>query len=96
MRHINLRKKAMEYYLNEQLLELVSKYVKLEKKIMPRGSVKYVGLCPFHNEEKPSFTVDADKQLYHCFGCGAGGDAITFAHDIKKWKNRRRLKKRNK
>jgi DNA primase (EC 2.7.7.-) len=39
---------------------------------------KWVGLCPFHIEKTPSFTVDEDKQLYHCFGCGAGGDIFTM------------------
>jgi DNA primase len=55
------------------LLEIASQYTTLRK----RGS-KYVGLCPFHSERDPSFTVDADKQLYHCFGCGAGGDIFAL------------------
>jgi len=60
------------------LVEIVSRYTTLEK----RGK-KHVGLCPFHSEKDPSFTVDAEKQLYHCFGCGAGGDVISFIEDIK-------------
>lgn len=55
------------------LVEIASQYTNL----LRRGS-KYVGLCPFHTEKTPSFTVDEDKQLYHCFGCGAGGDVFTF------------------
>ncbi|MBN2198827.1 MAG: DNA primase [Candidatus Aminicenantes bacterium] len=55
------------------LLEIASQYTTLNK----RGS-KYVGLCPFHSERNPSFTLDPDKQLYHCFGCGAGGDVFAL------------------
>lgn len=53
--------------------ELIMKVVKLEK----IGN-KYFGLCPFHEEVAPSFMVDDEKQTYHCFGCGAGGNAINF------------------
>ncbi len=55
------------------LVEIASQYTTLKK----RGR-KWVGLCPFHTEKTPSFTVDEDKQLYHCFGCGAGGDIFTM------------------
>ena len=55
------------------LVDIASQYTTLRK----RGS-KYVGLCPFHAEKTPSFTVDSDKQLYHCFGCGVGGDVFTL------------------
>ena len=55
------------------LVDIASQYTTLKK----RGS-KYVGLCPFHAEKTPSFTVDPDKQLYHCFGCGVGGDVFTL------------------
>lgn len=55
------------------IIDIASQYTTLKQ----RGS-KYVGLCPFHSEKTPSFTVDADKQLYHCFGCGAGGDLFTL------------------
>ena len=55
------------------IVDVVSQYVKLHK----RGS-NYVGLCPFHNEKTGSFTVSAGKQMYYCFGCGAGGNVITF------------------
>jgi len=55
------------------LVDIASQYTTLRK----RGS-KYVGLCPFHAEKTPSFTVDPDKQLYHCFGCGVGGDVFTL------------------
>jgi len=55
------------------LVDIASQYTALKK----RGA-KFVGLCPFHVEKTPSFTVDPDKQLYHCFGCGVGGDIFTL------------------
>ena len=55
------------------IVELVGQYTALRQ----RGK-KYVGLCPFHSEKTPSFTVDAEKGLYHCFGCGVGGDVFTL------------------
>ena len=55
------------------IIDIASQYTTLKK----RGQ-KYVGLCPFHSENDPSFTVDEDKQLFHCFGCGAGGDIFTL------------------
>lgn len=55
------------------IIEIASQYTNLIK----RGK-KSVGLCPFHSEKTPSFTLDEDKQLYHCFGCGAGGDIFTL------------------
>lgn len=48
-------------------------YVKIQKK----GS-SYFGLCPFHNEKSPSFSVSPGKQMYYCFGCGAGGNVFSF------------------
>ena len=55
------------------IVSIISEYTALNKK----GS-SYVGLCPFHNEKTPSFSVSEEKQLYYCFGCGAGGNVITF------------------
>ncbi len=55
------------------LVELISRHVTLR-----RAGANYLGLCPFHGEKSPSFTVSAAKQFYHCFGCGAHGDAIRF------------------
>lgn len=55
------------------IVEVVGRYVQLKK-----GGANFLGLCPFHNEKSPSFTVSPTKQFYHCFGCGAHGSAIGF------------------
>lgn len=55
------------------IVDIVSQYVKLK-----RSGSSYVGLCPFHNEKTPSFSVSQSKQFYHCFGCGAGGNVFNF------------------
>lgn len=62
-----------ELLQKSDILDIVSKYVQLKK-----SGGTYFGLCPFHNEKTPSFSVSPDKQLYHCFGCGAGGGIISF------------------
>lgn len=59
--------------MKNDILDVVSGYVKLQNK----GS-SYFGLCPFHNEKSPSFSVTPSKQMYYCFGCGAGGNVYTF------------------
>ena len=48
-----------------------------------RVGARWVGLCPFHDERTPSFSVDPAKKLYHCFGCGEGGDAISFVRQTE-------------
>lgn len=58
-------------------VDLVSQYTELTE----RGG-RWVGLCPFHQEKTPSFSIDADQGLYYCFGCGAGGDAIKFHQEL--------------
>ena len=59
------------------IVEVISDHTTLKK-----AGRSWKGLCPFHNERTPSFTVDRDKGLYHCFGCGAGGDVIRFVREI--------------
>ena len=59
------------------IVDLIGEHVRLTK----RGK-NWFGLCPFHGESTPSFSVSEDKQLFHCFGCGASGNAITFVMDI--------------
>ncbi|RHW38563.1 DNA primase [Lysinibacillus yapensis] len=60
------------------IVDVISDYMQLTK----RGR-NWFGLCPFHGENTPSFSVSQDKQIFHCFGCGAGGNAITFVMDIE-------------
>ena len=60
------------------IVSVVSAYVPLKK-----NGHRYVGLCPFHNETAPSFSVDGQKQVYHCFGCTAGGSVIQFVMDVE-------------
>jgi DNA primase len=67
-----------ELKLRISIQDIVSGYVNLKK-----AGKNYVGLCPFHKEKTPSFTVDSIKQLYHCFGCGEGGDVISFIMKIE-------------
>lgn len=60
-------------------MEVVSSYVRLSK----RSGSNLFGLCPFHSEKTPSFSVSPDKQIYHCFGCGKGGGVINFIMEIE-------------
>lgn len=61
------------------IVKVIGSYVTLKK-----NGHRYVGLCPFHNETAPSFSVDEQKQVYHCFGCKAGGSVIQFVMDIER------------
>jgi DNA primase len=61
------------------IVRIVGEYVKLKK----AGAQNYSGLCPFHNEKTPSFSVHATRQFYHCFGCGASGDIFSFVQKIE-------------
>jgi DNA primase len=74
----DLREVVEEIHNKIDIVEFIGRYVKLKK----QGS-NYVGLCPFHQEKTPSFTVSPSKQLYHCFGCGASGDIVTFLMRIE-------------
>ncbi|MBN1777500.1 MAG: DNA primase [Clostridiales bacterium] len=67
-----------ELRMRADIVQIVSSYVPLKK-----SGRRYTGLCPFHNEKTPSFSVDAQKQLYYCFGCKAGGSVIQFVMDIE-------------
>jgi DNA primase len=60
------------------IVSLISEYVRLRK-----AGRRYVGLCPFHQEKTPSFSVDPDKQLFYCFGCGQGGNIFTFLMKVE-------------
>ncbi|HCM90168.1 MULTISPECIES: DNA primase [Vagococcus] len=60
------------------IVDVVGQYVQLKK-----SGKNYVGLCPFHNEKTPSFSVAEDKQIFHCFGCGKGGNVFSFIQEIE-------------
>ncbi len=67
-----------EIRVKNDIVSVISGYVRMQKK----GS-NYFGLCPFHNEKSPSFSVSPGKQMYYCFGCGAGGNVITFVMEYE-------------
>nr|WP_288886973.1 DNA primase [uncultured Blautia sp.] len=67
-----------EVRMKNDIVDVISGYVRLQKK----GS-SYFGLCPFHNEKSPSFSVSPGKQMYYCFGCGAGGNVFTFVMEYE-------------
>ena len=69
-----------EIRIKNDVVDVVSSYVKLQRK----GS-SYFGLCPFHNEKSPSFSVSPGKQMYYCFGCGAGGNVFTFIMEYENY-----------
>ena len=69
-----------EVRMKNDIVDVVSQYVKLNK----RGST-YFELCPFHNEKTPSFSVTPAKQMYYCFGCGAGGNVFNFVMEYENY-----------
>lgn len=71
--------KIEEIRATANAVDIISEYVQLRK----RGK-NYVGLCPFHNEKTPSFTVSDEKQIFHCFGCHTGGNVFKFLMEYKK------------
>ena len=69
-----------EVRMKNDIVDVISGYVKLQKK-----GANYFGLCPFHNEKSPSFSVSPGKQMYYCFGCGAWGNVITFLMEYENY-----------
>ncbi|MGN1179597.1 MAG: DNA primase [Suilimivivens sp.] len=69
-----------EVRMKNDIVDVVSGYVRIQKK----GS-SYFGLCPFHNEKSPSFSVSPSKQMFYCFGCGAGGNVFTFIMEYENY-----------
>jgi len=69
-----------EIRMKNDIVDVISGYVKLQRK-----GASYFGLCPFHNEKSPSFSVLPDKQIYHCFGCGVGGNVYTFLQQYENY-----------
>ena len=69
-----------EVRMKNDIVDVISGYVRLQKK-----GANYFGLCPFHNEKSPSFSVSPGKQMYYCFGCGAGGNVYTFIQEYENY-----------
>lgn len=69
-----------EVRMKNDIVDVISGYVRLQKK-----GTNYFGLCPFHNEKSPSFSVSPNKQMYYCFGCGAGGNVFTFIMEYENY-----------
>lgn len=67
-----------EIKANNDIADIISQYINLK-----RSGRNFLGLCPFHKEKTPSFSVSTDKQIFHCFGCGIGGDVISFICKIE-------------
>ena len=63
---------------SNDIVDVISQYVTLK-----RSGRNFFGLCPFHKEKSPSFSVSPDKQIFHCFGCGVGGNVIHFISKIE-------------
>ena len=63
---------------SNDIVDVISQYV-----ILKRSGRNFFGLCPFHKEKSPSFSVSPDKQIFHCFGCGVGGNVIHFVSKIE-------------
>lgn len=70
--------KLNELRQSTDIVDVISDYVQLKKQ-----GRNYFGLCPFHGENTPSFSVSAEKQIFHCFGCGMGGNVFTFLMEIE-------------
>src|ERR1700675_1758118 len=78
MSDLDITDSAMaELRVAADIVQVIGEHTRLKK-----AGRSWKGLCPFHNERTPSFTVDREKGLYHCFGCGAGGDVIHFVRQI--------------
>ena len=69
-----------EVRMKNDIVDVISGYVRLQKK-----GANHFGLCPFHNEKSPSFSVSGPKQMYYCFGCGAGGNVFTFIMEYENY-----------
>jgi len=73
------QEKIEEIRTSADIVSYISKYVRLKK-----SGRNFLGLCPFHKEKTPSFSVSPEKKIYHCFGCHKGGDVIGFLMEVEK------------
>lgn len=74
------QEKIEEVRLRNDIIEVIGSYIKLK-----RVGNTYMGLCPFHHEKSPSFAINPDRQMYKCFGCGVGGNVITFVMEYENY-----------
>ena len=74
---------------SNDIVDIISQYV-----VLKRSGRNFFGLCPFHKEKSPSFSVSPDEQIFHCFGCGAGGNVFHFISEIENdiYSNKRMLR----
>lgn len=76
---MSFKKKVIKEILNHaNVVDVIGHFLPIKRKGHDDNKHEYVTLCPFHNEKTPSFTITERKQFYHCFGCGAHGNAIDF------------------
>ena len=68
-----------EVRARNDIAEVIGSYLSIKN-----AGTRFKALCPFHKEKSPSFTISPDRQIYHCFGCGAGGDVIRFVQEYEK------------
>ena len=73
-----MRDTQLRQNIQDRALEIIGAFVRLR-----RQGKQYVSLCPFHTETRPSFSVSPEKGVFHCFGCGAGGDSLSFLMRLK-------------
>ena len=68
-----------------ELIYMKQNFILIQYITLKRSGRNYFGLCPFHNEKSPSFSVSGSKQMYHCFGCGVGGNIFTFIMEYENY-----------
>jgi DNA primase len=78
--HLSMSDFAQSVKQQADIVRVIGEYITLKKS----GAQNYSGLCPFHGEKTPSFSVHVTRQFYHCFGCGVSGDVFKFVQEIEK------------
>src|SRR4051812_2055368 len=78
--HLHMPDYAQSVKQQADIVRVIGEYITLKKS----GAQNYSGLCPFHSEKSPSFSVHVTRQFYHCFGCGVSGDVFKFVQEIEK------------
>ena len=89
IKNVETIRNTLKYSIPENIIDEVRDRTDIVEVISQSVSLKKVGknfkgLCPFHSEKTPSFTVSSEKRIYHCFGCGAGGNVFKFVMEVQK------------